>query len=207
VDRVAITHAGTAAPAWSRGQAPGPGLKGRNSLLPAFGQGTAAARPRDWRAPSAVTERKLACGSGESSGANSRWAIRSGPKDCSSAMASRRPSSTRRVAWKLGSSPRTYRRSGCAGTSAFYAGMAAAYAEAASAGHNRPIDTIAQALGRSRNTVKDVIREARARGLLTETTHGRAGGRLTARAKRLLKPRKDESAGPSQAARSSRRPP
>jgi hypothetical protein len=89
----------------------------------------------------------------------------------------------------------------------FYAEMAAAYAEAVSAGNNRPIDTIAQALGRSRNTVKDVIREARARGLLTETTHGRAGGRLTARAKRLLKPRKDESAGPSQAARSSRRPP
>jgi hypothetical protein len=75
----------------------------------------------------------------------------------------------------------------------FYAEMAAAYAEAVSAGNNRPIDTIAEALGRSRNTVKDVIREARARGLLTETTHGRAGGRLTAKAKRLL--RKRQSGG------------
>jgi hypothetical protein len=71
----------------------------------------------------------------------------------------------------------------------FYAEMAAAYAEAVSAGNNRPVDTIAAALGRSRNTVKDVIREARARGLLTETTHGRAGGRLTAKAKRLLRQR------------------
>lgn len=71
----------------------------------------------------------------------------------------------------------------------FYAEMAAAYAEAVAAGNNRPIDTIAEALGRSRNTVKDVIREARARGLLTETTHGRAGGRLTAKAKKLLKGR------------------
>jgi hypothetical protein len=77
----------------------------------------------------------------------------------------------------------------------FYAEMAAAYAEAVAAGNNRPIDTIAEALGRSRNTVKDVIREARARGLLTETTHGRAGGRLTAKAKRLLKQRDTESAG------------
>jgi hypothetical protein len=68
----------------------------------------------------------------------------------------------------------------------FYAEMAAAYAEAVAAGNNRPIDTIAAALGRSRNTVKDVIREARARSLLTETTHGRAGGRLTAKAKKLL---------------------
>jgi biotin operon repressor len=71
----------------------------------------------------------------------------------------------------------------------FYAEMAAAYAEAVSAGNKRPVDTIAEALGRSRNTVKDVIREARARGLLTETTHGRAGGRLTAKAKKLLKQR------------------
>jgi transposase-like protein len=71
----------------------------------------------------------------------------------------------------------------------FYAEMAAAYAEAVAAGNNRPIDTIADALGRSRNTVKDVIREARARGLLSETTHGRAGGRLTAKAKRLLRQR------------------
>jgi predicted transcriptional regulator len=71
----------------------------------------------------------------------------------------------------------------------FYAEMAAAYAEVVAAGNNRPVDTIAEALGRSRNTVKDVIREARARGLLSETTHGRAGGRLTAKAKRLLKQR------------------
>jgi hypothetical protein len=71
----------------------------------------------------------------------------------------------------------------------FYAEMAAAYAQAVEAGNNRPIDTIADALDRSRNTVKDVIREARARGLLTETTHGRAGGRLTAKAKRLLRQR------------------
>jgi transposase len=71
----------------------------------------------------------------------------------------------------------------------FYAEVAAAYAEAVAAGNNRPIDTIADALGRSRNTVKDVIREARARGLLTETTHGRAGGRLTAKAKKLLRRR------------------
>jgi biotin operon repressor len=81
----------------------------------------------------------------------------------------------------------------------FYAEMAAAYAEAVSAGNNRPVDTIAEALGRSRNTVKDVIREARARGLLTQTTHGRAGGRLTAKARKLLKQR--------QAASSARRPP
>jgi predicted transcriptional regulator len=40
----------------------------------------------------------------------------------------------------------------------FYAEIAAAYAEAVSAGNNRPVDTIAEALGRSRNTVKDVIR-------------------------------------------------
>ena len=76
----------------------------------------------------------------------------------------------------------------------FYAEMAAAYAEAVAAGNNRPIDTIADALGRSRNTVKDVIREARARGLLTETTHGRAGGRLTAKAKKLLR-RRDPKTG------------
>jgi hypothetical protein len=74
----------------------------------------------------------------------------------------------------------------------FYAEMAAAYAEAVAAGNNRPIDTIADAIGRSRNTVKDVIREARARRLLTETTHGRAGGQLTAKAKKLLKQRDDE---------------
>jgi hypothetical protein len=74
----------------------------------------------------------------------------------------------------------------------FYAEMAAAYAEAVGAGNNRPIDTIADALGRSRNTVKDVIREARARRLLTETTHGRAGGRLTVKAKKLLKQRHNE---------------
>jgi hypothetical protein len=74
----------------------------------------------------------------------------------------------------------------------FYAELAAAYADAVEAGNTRPIDTLAEEIGRSRNYVRDVIREARARGYLTKTASGRAGGRLTIKARKLLRQRDEE---------------
>lgn len=69
----------------------------------------------------------------------------------------------------------------------YFAQLAARYVELLEAGVTRPTPIIAEELDRPRSYVTNAIRDARKMGLLTPTTHGRAGGRLTPKARRLLK--------------------
>lgn len=77
----------------------------------------------------------------------------------------------------------------------FYAELAAVYAEAVRAGNTRPIATIAQQTGLGRNYVRDALREARRLGFLTGTKERRAGGRLTAKARRILRQANEDEGG------------
>jgi hypothetical protein len=68
-----------------------------------------------------------------------------------------------------------------------YARLAAEYAELIFDGDTMPVVTLAEELHVAESTVRNQLSEARRRGLLTATKPGRAGGRLTAKAQRLLK--------------------
>ncbi len=74
----------------------------------------------------------------------------------------------------------------------FWAEIAVLYVEALSRGSRRPIADVAGRLSAqgepySQSRVRDVVREARVRGLLTPAEgRGRAGGQLTERAKSIL---------------------
>jgi hypothetical protein len=68
----------------------------------------------------------------------------------------------------------------------YFARIAARYAELVAEGNKRPTPVLAGELGRPESYVTFAVRDARKRGLLTPTTKGRAGGRLTPKARRLL---------------------
>ena len=69
----------------------------------------------------------------------------------------------------------------------FYARLAATYAGLVSRGVRHPIKDMAKRRRVEPPTVRDWIREARVRGLLTTGTRGRASGQLTPFAQRVLK--------------------
>jgi hypothetical protein len=68
-----------------------------------------------------------------------------------------------------------------------YAKVAREYADLVAAGDEGPVLTLAKRLIAAESTIRNQLTEARKRGLLTSTRPGRAGGRLTARATRILK--------------------
>ena len=80
--------------------------------------------------------------------------------------------------------PRPVRRAGK--SDRFYARLAAAYAELVSSGGRHPIKTLAQRRRVESATIRNWIREARVRGLLTRGVRGRATGDLTPGARRIL---------------------
>lgn len=68
----------------------------------------------------------------------------------------------------------------------WYAEVARLYAALVAAGATRPIPTMVEMMGLAPATVSGAVRDARQMGFLTKTRSGRAGGRLTAKAERLL---------------------
>jgi hypothetical protein len=68
----------------------------------------------------------------------------------------------------------------------FYAHIAQDYVQHVNQGEARPVHAIAQNRSLPPEQVRDMIREARRRGLLTPTRRGRVGGQLTPRAAQLL---------------------
>lgn len=78
-------------------------------------------------------------------------------------------------------------------TDAFVLGFAKAYAEKVDHRRGHPIKELAGERGYARDTVREIIREARERGFLTKPTdRGKAGGKLTPKAKRWTGPRSSE---------------
>ncbi len=69
----------------------------------------------------------------------------------------------------------------------FYAGIAALYAEQVAAGSRRPVKAVAEAIGADPGYTRNLVEDCRKLGLLTAAKHGRAGGKLTAKARRLLR--------------------
>jgi hypothetical protein len=69
----------------------------------------------------------------------------------------------------------------------FYARLAAAYQRETERGNRRPVATLAKRHGVQPPRMRDMIREARERGLLDYSRQGRAGGVLTPRAQAVLK--------------------
>ncbi len=67
---------------------------------------------------------------------------------------------------------------------AFYARIAQVYVAAAKS--KSPVKAVADQVHYPRNTVANMLSEARRRGLLTPTSPGRSGGVLTAKAKQIL---------------------
>lgn len=67
-----------------------------------------------------------------------------------------------------------------------FAEVANQYVLLVGAGERAPLKKLAEVLHVSRSRARNVVLEARKRGLLTETKPGRAGGDLTAKARRLL---------------------
>lgn len=62
------------------------------------------------------------------------------------------------------------------------------YVQAVGAGQDKPVDNLAEDLGRSLNTVKSHLWQARKKGLLTGGSAGRKGGELSSAAEELLEP-------------------
>jgi hypothetical protein len=60
-----------------------------------------------------------------------------------------------------------------------YALVALRYVRALERGSARPVADVAKAMGLSRSRVRDLLHEARRRGLLTRPPRGRAGGEMT----------------------------
>jgi hypothetical protein len=70
---------------------------------------------------------------------------------------------------------------------AYYARIASLYVDEVAKGNSRPASTLASLLGKSSTSVRDLLNDARQRGLLTVPPPGRrSGGELTRRAKALL---------------------
>ena len=69
----------------------------------------------------------------------------------------------------------------------FYADIAKDYVDLWTTGTPHPISQIAIRRSTSKSKVRDMVREARQRGLLTPGQRGRIGGQLTARALELLR--------------------
>ena len=67
-----------------------------------------------------------------------------------------------------------------------YARLAAAYVERCAAGSRSPVVDVATAHGMTPDGVRGSLSRARKKGLLTRQTQGRAGGQLTAKAKKLI---------------------
>ena len=67
-----------------------------------------------------------------------------------------------------------------------YARLAAAYEQVFMAGSTRPVFDLGKQLKLSRARVRDLLHEARRRGLLSSTGPGQGGGTLTEKAKALL---------------------
>lgn len=67
-----------------------------------------------------------------------------------------------------------------------YASTALAYVRAVSRGSAHPVADVAHSMRMSRDRVRDLLHEARRRGLLTTSGRGRAGGSLTPRCARIL---------------------
>jgi hypothetical protein len=81
--------------------------------------------------------------------------------------------------------PPPARRPGSSGRpDRFYLDIAVRYLEAVSGRH--PVEDVAAQLGMERRYIRDLLHEARRRGLLTKPPRGRAGGRLTGKAEKLL---------------------
>lgn len=74
----------------------------------------------------------------------------------------------------------------------FYSGIAEQYDEAIRSGTNQPVQLLVDRHGVPEGTMYRWINEARRRGLLSPTGQGRAGGHLTAKAKKLLERSEDE---------------
>lgn len=80
----------------------------------------------------------------------------------------------------------------------FYARIAARYVALLERGEAKPVHALQRELEEEENnplsqaTVRDLIRRARARGLLTTTTRGRPGGQLTQKAVALLQQRRGD---------------
>jgi hypothetical protein len=68
-----------------------------------------------------------------------------------------------------------------------YASVASMYAYALDQGSHHPVVDVAERMRLSRARVRDLLHEARRRGLLTSPPQGHAGGELTARADEILK--------------------
>jgi hypothetical protein len=68
----------------------------------------------------------------------------------------------------------------------FYARLARSYVSEIEAGNPAPVATLARHLGKSAGVVRNMLRDARQRNLLTSTAPREAGGRLTSKAARLL---------------------
>lgn len=68
----------------------------------------------------------------------------------------------------------------------FYARLAAAYVKAVQRGEQRPIRWLATQRRTEPATIRDMVHEARERGLLTPATQGKSGGALTPRALAML---------------------
>jgi hypothetical protein len=67
-----------------------------------------------------------------------------------------------------------------------FARVAAAYVELVEQGERAPLRHLAEMFHMSESRARNVVHEARARGLLTATKQGRPGGRLTAKAQRII---------------------
>jgi hypothetical protein len=67
-----------------------------------------------------------------------------------------------------------------------YARAAAEYVRFVAEGERAPLRSLAGVLHVSESRARNIVHEARVRGLLTKTQPGRRGGRLTAKAQRLL---------------------
>jgi hypothetical protein len=70
----------------------------------------------------------------------------------------------------------------------FYAKLADEYARATERGSRQPVADLAKRHNTKKPRMRDMIREARERGLLTFFAQGRPGGTLTQRGRELLKP-------------------
>lgn len=71
----------------------------------------------------------------------------------------------------------------------FYAEIAAEYAKALDARSPHPVKDVAERMNYSRARIRDLLVEARRRGLLTETERGRAAGQLTDKGREALQAR------------------
>ena len=67
-----------------------------------------------------------------------------------------------------------------------YAEVAYMYLKFVGQGLENPVTSLAETFGGDKNTWSSRVLEARARGLLTKPKHGTFGGRLTAKAEKLL---------------------